>query len=153
MAREPLQVIVIPFRRKNEGEFEFAVFHRSDGSGWQFISGGAEDQEDALQAARREAEEEASIPSDAPLIRLDSRASVPRTAFTPIDNWPEDIFVVPEFSFAVELRDQKLILSHEHDEVRWLSFKEATKLLTWDSNQTALWELNERLVDNRVRPV
>lgn len=119
---------------------------------WQFISGGAEDQEDALQAAQREAEEEASIPSDAPLIQLDSRASVPKTAFTPIDRWPEDIFVVPEFSFAVELRDQELVLSHEHDEVRWLSFKEATELLTWDSNQTALWELNERLVNNRVRP-
>ena len=27
----------------------------------------------------------------------------------------------------------------------WLSFKEATRLLTWESNRTALWELNERL--------
>jgi hypothetical protein len=28
---------------------------------------------------------------------------------------------------------------------RWLAHEEAARLLTWDSNKTALWELNERL--------
>ena len=99
---------------------------------------------------------------EARFFRLDSRASVPKTAFSPTDHWPQDLLVVPEYSFAVDVSGQEIDLSHEHDKVRWLSFKEATRLLTWESNRTALWELNERLntdqidellaVDDRSRP-
>ena len=103
------------------------------------------DDETAEQTARREAEEEAGIPRGARFFRLDSRASVPKTAFSPTDHWPKALFVVPEYSFAVDASGQELDLSHEHDKVRWLSFKEATRLLTWESNRIALWELNERL--------
>ena len=45
---------------------------------------------------------------------------------------------------------QELALSQEHDMIRWLSFEEATRLLTWDSNRVALWELNERLKARQV---
>lgn len=145
MARQPLQVIVIPFRETSSAGYEFAVFHRADGSMWQFIAGGAEGGETAEQAARREASEEAGIAEGARLLRLDSRASVPRTAFGPTEHWPKDLLALPEYSFAVEVGDQELELSHEHDRIRWLSFEEATALLTWESNRLALRELNERL--------
>ena len=150
MARQPLQVIVIPFRERGEAGYEFAVFHRADGSMWQFIAGGAEDGEMVEQAARREAAEEAGIPEGARLIRLESRASVPRTAFCQTEHWPRDLLVVPEYSFAVDATGEQLVLSHEHDKVSWLSFEEAMRLLTWDSNRTALWELNERLKARQV---
>ena len=65
MARQPLQVIVIPFRESENVGYQFAVFHRADDSMWQFIAGGAEDDETAEQTARREAEEEAGIPKRA----------------------------------------------------------------------------------------
>lgn len=145
MPRKPLQVLVIPFRMGSEPEF--AVFHRSDEEMWQFIAGGVEDQEDAMQAARREAEEEASIPGDLAFVQLDSVASVPRTAFSGTEHWPEDLFVVPEHSFAVDVGDRELVLSFEHDEVRWVPYDKAVSLLTWDSNRVALWELNERLAN------
>ena len=29
--------------------------------------------------------------------------------------------------------------------MEWLTYEEAIKKLTWDSNKNALWELNERL--------
>ena len=61
MARQPLQVIVIPFRERDGGGYEFAVFHGADASMWQFIAGGAEDGETVEEAARREAGEEAGI--------------------------------------------------------------------------------------------
>lgn len=150
MARQPLQVIVIPFRESEEAGYQFAVFHRVDSSMWQFIAGGAEDGETAEQAARREAAEEAGISEGARFLRLDSCASVPRTAFSLVEHWPKDLLVVPEFSFAVEVSDQELELSHEHDKIRWLSFEDATRLLTWDSNRVALWELNERLKAGRI---
>ena len=152
MARQPLQVIVIPFRESEEAGYRFAVFHRADGSMWQFIAGGAEDDETVEQAARREAAEETGIPEGARLFRLDSRAAVPRTAFSPTEHWPKDLLVVPEYSFAVDVTGQELELSHEHDKVRWLSFEDATGLLTWDSNRVALWELNERLKAGQVGP-
>ena len=145
MARQPLQVIVIPFKKSENVGYQFAVFHRTDDSMWQFIAGGAENDETAEQTARREAEEEAGISKGARFFRLDSRASVPKTAFSPTEHWPKDLFVVPEYSFAVDVSGQELDLSHEHDKVSWLSFKEATILLTWESNRIALWELNERL--------
>ena len=91
MARQPLQVIVIPFRKSENVGYQFAVFHRADDSMWQFIAGGAEDDETAEQTARREAEEEAGIPRGARFFRLDSRASIPKTAFSPTDHWSKKL--------------------------------------------------------------
>jgi 8-oxo-dGTP pyrophosphatase MutT (NUDIX family) len=78
-------------------------------------------------------------------LTLDSKAAVARTAFPLATHWPPDLFVVPEHAFAVEVAGHTIELSHEHDEARWLPFDEAVKLLTWDSNRVALWELNQRL--------
>ena len=151
MARAPLQAIVIPFRWNQRGSYEYAVFHRADGSMWHFISGGAEDAESAFEAAVREASEEAAIPRERTWMTLDSKASVARTAFPSAAHWPPDLFVVPEHAFAVEVAGHTMKLSQEHDELRWLPFDEAMKLLTWDSNRVALWELNERL-NKRAEP-
>jgi dATP pyrophosphohydrolase len=117
---------------------------------WHFVSGGAEDSESPFEAAVREAAEEAAIPRNCTWMALDSKASVPRTAFPSGTHWSPDVFVVPEHAFAVEVTGHTIKLSHEHDEVRWLPFDEAVKLLTWDSNRVALWELNERL-NSRAR--
>jgi len=35
--------------------------------------------------------------------------------------------------------------SKEHLEYKWVSIKEAQTILCWDSNKTALWELEERI--------
>ena len=53
--------------------------------------------------------------------------------------------MIPEHCFAVDVEDAALILSHEHEELRWATVDQANALLTWDSNRTALWELCERL--------
>ena len=128
------------------GSIEFAVLHRADSDMWQFVSGGAEDNETPEQAARREAFEEAGIPFSLPLLRLDSRSSVPRRAFPQAVHWPKSVYVLPEHAFAVNVGGHEIMLSAEHREIRWLGFAEATNLLTWESNRTALWELNERLL-------
>ena len=38
-----------------------------------------------------------------------------------------------------------IVLSHEHTELVWLPYKEARERLQWDSNKTALYELNRIL--------
>ncbi len=145
MTRAPLQINVIPFRKNENGQFEFAVFHRSDGTVWQFVSGGAEDDETPAEAAKRELKEEIGITAELNWIALDSRASIPKNEYPHITHWPKEILVLPQFSFAVDVTGQEIILSREHDDFRWLSFDDSNKLLKWDSDKVALWELNERL--------
>ena len=40
-----------------------------------------------------------------------------------------------------------LQLSNEHNGFEWLTYDEAITRLTWDSNKTALYELNCRLLE------
>ena len=40
MARAPFQVLILPYRKAAAGEYEFAVFSRSDYDCWQGIAGG-----------------------------------------------------------------------------------------------------------------
>lgn len=148
MTRLPLQVLVLPFRRRGDGEIEYAIFKRGDRRDdcWQGVAGGAEDGESADQAARREAMEEAGTPPEADLIALDAVASIPAKHFAHRHLWAPDLYVVTERAFGMCLSGAGPIsLSVEHTEYRWVSYNEAARLLRWDSNKTALWELNERL--------
>ena len=145
MARAPIQTLVIPYRRHKDCEWEFAVLHREDEDAWQFIAGGAEEGESPAQAAQREAYEEAGVPQSLSLRKLDSLASIPRLAFPQATHWPHTLYVVPEYSFAVNVGSANLSLSCEHRDLRWLRYEEALHLLKWDSNRVALWELHERL--------
>jgi dATP pyrophosphohydrolase len=145
MARQPFQVLVLPFRESAPHAFEFAVFRRADSGSWQFIAGGGERAESPHAAASREAEEEAGIPGDARLYRLQACASIPVAGFSARREWPADLFVIPEHAFAVEASRFELRLSSEHTQLEWLSYESCQQRLTWDSNRTALWELRERL--------
>lgn len=146
MARAPLQVLIFPYRRAAAGGFEYAIFRRSDGDYWQGLAGGAEAGESSEQAARREMMEEAGIPPGAPLLALDSMATVPAFHFSERRSWGPDVYVVPERAFGVLLAEgQTIVLSREHADYRWVSCEDGMRALRWDSNKTALWELNERL--------
>ena len=62
MARAPLQVLVIPFRQNLDGNPKYAICRRANESYWQGIAGVGQDCESPIQAAKREAFEEAHIP-------------------------------------------------------------------------------------------
>lgn len=147
MSRAKFQVLIIPFRIVENGVPEFAITKRSDMDAWQFLSGGGEDNETPHQAAKREANEEGGIPYESELLELDSAASVPATCFSAHKEWGNDVYVVPEYTFGVNIEDKDLILSTEHTERQWLKYKEASKKLRWDSNKIALWELNKRITN------
>ena len=154
MSRAPFQVLVFPFRRVAEAAFEYAVFKRADAGYWQAIAGGGEDGENPVDAARREANEEAEIPATSSYYPLDSVAHIPTYFFEARSSWPKGTYVIPNHCFAVELPTMDIVLSHEHSEYRWVSFDGGTELLYWEDNRTALWELNERLCNNDLpRPL
>lgn len=145
MSRAPFQVLVIPFRLGTDGEPLYLLFKRADETVWQWIAGGGEDDEGPEQAARREAFEEAGIPQDARLLRLDSVASIPVVHFADRHLWGDAVYVIPEFSFGVEVHGEDVRLSVEHGACEWLGYEAARSRLEWDSNRTALWELHSRL--------
>ena len=136
---------MLPYRRRGDGDYEFAVFRRADDAVWQAIAGGGEGAETALEAARREAWEEGGVPRSARYLPLDTRASVAVTCFSDSYLWGDNLYVIPEYTFGVNLSGHDLVLSSEHTEVRWVPFRAAVELLRYDSNRVALWELNQRI--------
>ncbi len=145
--RAPFQILAIPFKKVNDS-FKYCVFHRSDLDQWQFIAGGGEDNETPLEAAKREIFEEGGIATDK-IITLKSMCYIPTNIFSKeqLVNWPDNLYVIPEFSFAFECFEE-IIISDEHKEFEWLEYNEVIKKLKWDSNKTALYELKCRLEEN-----
>jgi dATP pyrophosphohydrolase len=144
-SRAPFQILILPFRKTAAAEFEFAVLRRADDANWQGVAGGGEVGESMIQAARREALEEAGIPPTASLYRLATNDTVPVTCFQARDQWPPELYVIPQYFFACDLTGMDAVLSDEHSDLRWTAFEEAFQLLRYDSNKNALWELAERL--------
>ena len=142
--RAPFQVLIIAYRR-TPGGIEYAVLKRADAGWWQFVSGGGEDEETPLEAAERELEEELGIKARGRLFQLDTVSSVPKDAFAISKLWSEDVYVLPEYCFAIDLAGEQVCISSEHTEMRWVSYERARELLEWDGNRTALWELGQRL--------
>lgn len=145
MGRQPRNVLVIPYYFAGN-DILFALFKRADLNCWQWIAGGVEDEENILEAAKRESYEEAGIAANNNFIKLDTITSIPREIFH--ENWNDDIFVVIEYSFGVEVKNPEFKLSPEHSDFECLGYEEAMDRLKYDSNKTALWELNKRLNKN-----
>jgi isopentenyl phosphate kinase len=146
MARAPFQVLIYPYRRTDTGEFEYALFKRSDHGYWQAVAGGGEEGESPLEAARREAFEEANISSDSSYLVLQTVESVPVTEFRDSYLWGEETYVIPQYYFGVLAASGEIRISHEHTHLRWFSYFEAYQILNYESDRTALWELNCRLI-------
>ena len=139
--RAPFQILAIPYRLV-DNRTEYCVFHRADLDQWQFIAGGGENAETPWEAAKRETLEEGGVRSEH-WIALDSLAYVPAMVISEKhrQHWSRDIYVIPEDAFGFECTAE-IELSEEHTECVWLSYEEASGKLQWDSNRTALFELN-----------
>ncbi len=144
MTRAPFQVLVLPYRRAADS-FEFAVLCRADDACWQGVAGGGEGQETPLEAAKREAHEEAGIPAEARFMELETVCSVPVYLFRDGAAWGDSLYVIPEYSFGVDCTGRPVALSDEHTVLQWLPYCEARERLTYDSNRTALWELHQKI--------
>jgi dATP pyrophosphohydrolase len=146
MARAPFNVLVYLYRRIAEDQLKYALFRRADAEFWQGIAGGGEDDETPLAAARRETFEETGLSPIASFLQLDTVAPVPVTEFKDSHLWGEDVYVIPQYCFGALVDDGgDIVLSHEHTAYQWLRYEDAYRLLKFDSDKTALWELDKRL--------
>lgn len=151
MARAPFQVLVYPYRGNSSQRIEYALMKRSDTGNWQAIAGGGEDNEKPLEAAKRETWEESGIPASSTFMQLDTIEYVPVIEFTDGYLWGDDVYVIPQYCFGVTAENLQITISREHTEYKWFSFDEAYKLLKYDGNRTALWELHKRLAGRGPR--
>lgn len=142
--RAPFNVLVLPFHRQN-GQNWFCVFKREDMKIWQFIAGGGEDKESPLVAAQRESFEEAGISRNFEYKRLETMCYVPANCFSEAAQKEWKKYVIPVYTFYVEVDSLDIKLSDEHTEFKWCAFDEAMKLVHFDLDRTALYELNERI--------
>lgn len=142
--REPYQILAIPYRIV-DGTPLFCIFRRADGSYWQFIAGGGENGETPIEAAKRETIEEIGVKPNN-IKQLTCIAYVPAEVIAESrrQHWDKNTYVIPEYSFAFEC-DLEPLLSNEHTEYKWLTYDEARKLLKWDSNKVAMYEINCQL--------
>ena len=146
MARAKYQVLVIPYYIEND-TVKYGIFHRRNVDAWQFIAGGGEDEDVfELVSAKREAYEEAGIDMTSKYSALDTISSISTSCFSKARKvWGEECLVNPEYSFVVNLDRTTLELSHEHIEYEWVGYEIANKRLQYDSNKTALWELDNKI--------
>lgn len=139
--RRPKQVLVFLYKKVNNDYF-YCIFLRASGE-WQGVSGGVEDDESLIDTVKREVLEETGI-SVSNVMELSSVTSIPVVDVAGDFKFGEDLYVIPEYSFGAYC-DGEIKLSSEHKEYKWVSYDDAIKCLKYDSNKTALWELNERL--------
>jgi NTP pyrophosphohydrolases including oxidative damage repair enzymes len=143
MGRLPYQVLVLLYLRE-ESRIKYCVFERKDLCGcFQFIAGGGEYGETPMQTAVREVHEESGI-SGVEFKQLTSMCYIPTSIFSEEQRkaWGANKYVIPEYAFCAEVKSEHIKLSEEHVKYKWVTYKEALSLLKWDSNKTALYELN-----------
>ena len=138
--RAPFQVLVIPYIKEGN-KYLYAILKRRDLNIWQAIAGGGEGDESPVEAFRREAFEEAGIDKKSPYIRLASTTTIPVANIHGF-LWGNSMTVVPEIAFGVGVPSRKLAVSNEHAEYEWVECDEAMQRYRYDSNKSAVWELD-----------
>lgn len=142
--RRPKQVLVFLYRYRNK-IIEYCIFYRKKQKFYQGLSGGVEDDEELVDTVKREVYEETGIKINK-IIKLDTISSIPGVNVNKNFNYVNNIYVLYEYSFGALVNNEDIELSVEHQEYRWVTYDEAINLLKYDSNKTALFELNERLI-------
>jgi dATP pyrophosphohydrolase len=136
----PLQVDVIIFY-KFKDSYKYLMMQRNDDRGgfWQPVTGGVEDGESILEAAKREVSEEAGYKNSELKRVIDLDYSF-QFKLKNKDFW------ITEYVFAAEASHPDFIrLEKEHQKVVWSTFDEAMKLLEWDTNKETLKKLHDLL--------
>ena len=111
---------------------------------WQGVAGKVEKDETAWQAAIRELKEETSLKP--------FRMFAVDYISTFYESHHDLVNLVPVF--GIEVKDRKVILSEEHIDYEWLSFRDAYERLPWNGQKKGLSIVNDMITltdDERLR--
>lgn len=142
--RKPIQVLVYPVNadpvNAAETGWAYLLLHRlpSRGDFWQGVTGGVEEGEEVVDAARRELLEETGLVPSA-MHKVDYMFSYPVAA-----QWrhlyADGVEVITEHVFLAQVagRQTPMLDAREHDAWQWCGFEDALTALRWPGNIEAL---------------
>ena len=137
---------VIPVRPAADGGVEVLLITSRETRRWVVPRGNPILGKSPAESAAQEAFEEAGISLERDYLALKTMTFVPTYHFKARQDWDENLFVIPLYYFAVDVTDFDIRLSAEHSEYLWADYPTAQQLLHWDSDKTALWELDQFLL-------
>ncbi|MHB8579548.1 MAG: NUDIX hydrolase [Ignavibacteriaceae bacterium] len=119
--------------REKEKQLQFLILKRAAKEIypglWQMVSGKIKKKEKAYCAALREMKEETS------LTPLKFWAAPNINSF--YDSSNDTVTIIPVFASLVDPKSE-VIISHEHDEFRWVSIDVAKKKLAWEGQRKSV---------------
>ena len=139
--RLPFRVLIIPYRRLRVVP-EYLISKKAGTHCWQSVVGSGENQESPMEAAKRCFETLTQM-KGTNWIQLDTQTMLPKTFFKGHENWKQVAHVIPQYCFAVETQGEPQ--PNIHHIFRWCSGSAAEKLLSYDSNKVAIWEIEAAL--------
>ena len=69
-----------------------------------------------------------------------------QVSFLLISFGTKETYVIPQYYFSVDATGVEIVTSDEHLAYQWLEYSQAIEMLKWESDQIALYELQERLL-------
>jgi len=119
--------------KKTEKEIKFLIMKRASNEKypniWQMVTGKIKDEEKAYQTVIREIKEETNL-------NIDEIYTVPNiNSF--YDDTDDSITIIPVF-VAVVSQEQKVRLSIEHSEYKWVSVNKAKKMFAWPGQRQSV---------------
>jgi dATP pyrophosphohydrolase len=124
------------FRIAADGGIEILLIRRAQGriypGIWQCVTGGLEGDEKVIEGALREVREETGIDDDG----IEALYDLDQVNMFHADHID---MVMVEAVFAARVRgDVEPRISHEHDDLRWVSPDEARETVVWPAYRTAI---------------
>jgi len=133
----------IVFRREGE-KIKYLLIKYGWGH-WEFPRGGIEKGESLEETAKREIKEEVGIRD----IQFISGFKEWIKFFFKLNG--ENIMKIATFLLA-ETKTEKITLSREHEDYKWLEYKEALNLLTFKNSKEVLKKANSFLQSHESKP-
>jgi len=128
--------------KKSDNGFDFLILKRADTKIyehlWQGIAGKIEKNEKSWQAAIRELKEETGL-KPRKIFKADHvskfyEAHQDRINFVPV--------------FGIEVNNEKVTLSNEHCDYKWVDFETASSHLVWNGQKKGIHAVNQMLLSN-----
>ena len=131
--------------KKSDNGFDFLILKRADTKIyehlWQGIAGKIEKNEKSWQAAIRELKEETGLNPRkifiADHVSKFYEAHQDRINFVPV--------------FGIEVNNEKVTLSNEHCDYKWVDFETASSHLVWNGQKKGIHAVNQMLLSNDDR--
>jgi len=131
--------------KKSDNGFDFLILKRADTKIyehlWQGVAGKIEKNEKSWQAAIRELKEETGLNPRkifiADHVSKFYEAHQDRINFVPV--------------FGIEVNNEKVILSNEHCDYKWVDFETASSYLVWNGQKKGIHAVNQMLLSNDDR--